>query len=51
MRGSSNEHVEEEEEDESDEDEFDLKFPPEYHGKNLKPPVKIDEVVSQDGKI
>jgi hypothetical protein len=40
-----------EEDEEEDDDEFDLKFPNEYHGKQLKPAKKVDEIVSHDGKI
>ena len=36
VRILSESEKEENEEEESDEDEFDLKFPQEYHGKNVK---------------
>ena len=43
---------EEEEDEESDEDEFDLKFPQEYHGKQLlKQPKIVEEIKSHDGKV
>lgn len=40
-----------EDDEDSDEDEFDLRFPNEYHGKNVKPSKIIEELKSHDGKI